>query len=1001
MRTSALVALTICGWLATASAAEWPMYRANAERSGNSAEELPAELSLAWTYKPSHPPTTAWPRDDRMHFDRAHDVVIGGGVLLFGTSAEGRVIALDPATGREKWSFFTDAPVRFAPAIWNDRAYVVSDDGYLYCLSLADGSLVQKWRGGPTDEMILGNGRMVSRWPARGGPVIRDGIVYFGAGIWQSEGIFLVAIDCESGREVWRNDQAGKIYMPQPHGGANAESGVSAQGYFVATPDALVVPTGRAVPAVFSRGDGRFRYYHLQANGHVGGTLTVAAGEAFYNGGTAFSLSTGAAEGKLGAGGVAKLGEGIVHGGKKELRALKVVEKTVPDRKGVPAKSRVHEVVWSLPGVDGSAAVIVAGETIYAGGGTTVVAVDSASRNVIWQAQVDGTPYGLAAANGKLYVSTDAGTIYCFAPKSDRPPIEFAAPRRRPQANDRFIAEADEIVRRTGVKEGYCLDLDCGDGSLAIALAERTSLQIYALSPTADQTAAVRKRLSELDLYGVRVNVHQGDAGRQRYGKYFADLVVSAESLEDGPLTFSADDPPSALRPGGGVACTGKAGSMRLFTRTALANAGNWTHQYSDLGNTSCSADELVQGQLRMLWFRDVDLEMPQRHGRGHAPLFFEGRMFVEGLDALRAVDAYNGRNLWEFKLPGIQTAFNADHLAGTAVTGSNFCVANSGVYVHDKQRCYRLDPGTGKKLGEFPALVGTDDQPGQWGYIACDGQRLFGTLANPDHKVRYAYVRADMSDMWGESNTVFALDAESGRLLWRYDAHESIRNNAIAIGADKVFLIDRAIAKEDLWDPKDPSRKLPPVAEVKQLPGTLVALDAVTGKIAWKSEGDAWGTMLAYSKEHDALLMVYQSTRFKLPSEVGGKLAVFRGTSGKPLWEKQAKYVTRPLINDRKIYAQGGSWDLLTGEDQPFVFERSYGCGQLAGSRHMLLFRSATLGYLDLTHGSGVENFGGIRPGCWINALPVGGLVLVPDASAGCQCSYQNRSWMALTGDE
>lgn len=91
----------------------------------------------------------------------------------------------------------------------------------------------------------------------------------------------------------------------------------------------------------------------------------------------------------------------------------------------------------------------------------------------------------------------------------------------------------------------------------------------------------------------------------------------------------------------------------------------------------------------------------------------------------------------------------------------------------------------------------------------------------------------------------------------------------------------------------------------------------------------------------------------------------------------------------------------MLTGEERPFELKRSYGCGQLAGSKNMLLFRSATLGYLDLTRGSGVENFGGIRPGCWINALPVGGLVLVPDASAGCSCSYQNRSWMALTGDE
>ncbi len=989
----------------TAAAADWPTYRGDAERSGATTEPLPANLSLAWTHQPAHPPSPAWPRDDRMLFDRVHDVVIGGGLALYGSSADCRVVALDAATGQERWSYFTDAPVRFAPTIWKDRAYAVSDDGYLYCLSLADGSLLQRWRGGPTDEMVLGNGRMVSRWPARGGPVIRDGLLYFGAGIWQSEGIFLRAIELESGREVWLNDDAGKIYMPQPHGGANAESGVSAQGYLVATENELLVPTGRAVPAAFARASGKFRYYHLQANGHVGGTLTIAAGDSFYNGGSAFNLATGALEGKLGLGSVARLGETLVHGSKTQIRALKVVEKTVPDRKGEPTKSRVYEVVWTLPGIDASAAILVAGETIFAAGGTKVTAIDSGTQKTLWMTDVDGMPLGLAAADGRLYVSTDRGTIYCYTAGGE--PAAAVATRAAekpaptmPQLDPRYTAAADEILRRTKTSAGFCLDVDCGDGSLAIALAERTNLQIYALSRSADEVAAVRQRLHELGLYGKRITVHQGDAANHRYGKYFADLVVSARSLENGPLTIAADAPPKALRPGGGIVCTGRAGAMETFERPALANTGSWTHQYSNLGNTSCSDDELVQGQLRALWFRDVDLEMPQRHGRGHAPLFFEGRMFVEGLDALRAVDAYNGRNLWEFKLPGIQSAFNADHLAGTAVTGSNFCVAASGVYVHDKQRCYRLDPATGEKLGEFPALALADGKPGHWGYIACDGKLLFGSLANPDHKVRYAYLKADMSDMWGESKTFFALDAKTGKLLWRYDAKDSIRNNAIAIGAGKVFLIDRAMAAEDAWDPKNASRKLPPVAEVKQPPGTLLALDAASGQVAWKAAGDAFGTMLAYSQEHDALLMGYQSTRFKLPSEVGGKLAVFRGTSGTPLWEKPAKYVTRPLINGRKIYAQGGSWDLVTGEEQPFVFERSYGCGQLAGSKHMLLFRSATLGYLDLSRGSGVENFGGIRPGCWINALPVGGLVLVPDASAGCQCSYQNRSWMALTGE-
>ena len=100
---------------ATTYAADWPTYRADAQRSGYTAEQLPPTLSLAWKYQPLHGPSPAWPRDDRMMFDRAFDVTVSGSLAFFGNSEDGRVVALDTATGRECWSFFTDAPVRFAP----------------------------------------------------------------------------------------------------------------------------------------------------------------------------------------------------------------------------------------------------------------------------------------------------------------------------------------------------------------------------------------------------------------------------------------------------------------------------------------------------------------------------------------------------------------------------------------------------------------------------------------------------------------------------------------------------------------------------------------------------------------------------------------------------------------------------------------------------------------------------------------------------------------------
>ena len=157
---------------------------------------------------------------------------------------------------------------------------------------------------------------------------------------------------------------------------------------------------------------------------------------------------------------------------------------------------------------------------------------------------------------------------------------------------------------------------------------------------------------------------------------------------------------------------------------------------------------------------------------------------------------------------------------------------------------------------------------------------------------------------------------------------------------------------------------------------------------------------MLIYSQPKDLLLMCYQATRFKLPSEVGGRMAVHRGQTGQRVWDRPVESETRPLLNGTKIVAYPAVVDLLSGETETLDFVKSYGCGQLAGSQNLLLFRSATLGYYDFTRQAGTENYGGVRPGCWVNALPVGGLVLLPDASSGCRCSYQNRSWIALEGN-
>ncbi len=994
MRVSAVALVLACALCAAARAASWPAYRGGAGRGGYTAEQPPAKLSLRWTYQPAHPPAPAWPSEPRMPFDRAYHVVADGERVYFGSSADCKVYALDAATGRERWTFFTGGPVRFAPVLWKDRLFAASDDGWLYCLSAKDGKLVWKRRGAPSGRMVLGNGRMISKWPVRGGPVVAGDVVYFGAGIWTSDGIYLSALKAASGEPVWINDSAGAMELDQPHMGARARSGVSPQGYLAVGKKTLLVPTGRALPAAFDRADGKFRYFHLQKYGGSGGTPTLFDG-LFFSGGVVFDVASGTRRVRE-VEALAVSPQTVYRYQKGTLfavpRARPVLEKEVAGRRG---KRKVYTwgQNWKARCGKGAAELIVAGKTVFLGWPGRVTAFDTMAKKETWSTKVDGLALGLAFSAGRLYVSTDRGAIHCFAAPGGAPGMIKAKPDPAPYgANAAAARAAEEIIRKTGLKEGYCLDLGCGYGGLAFELAKRTKLHIYGVEKDPAKVGLARKRLAAAGLYGVRVTVLEADPAKTELPNYFADLVVSANSVTGGAVPQK--EAMRCLRPYGGMLCLGKAGGMKKTVRGPLAGAGEWTHQYADPANTACSGDP-VKGPLTVLWFGGPDQTMANRHGRAPAPLFAGGRLYVQGLNGIRAVSAYNGRVLWDFPIKDITKPYHGEHLVGTAATGSNICTDGKVLYVRTGDRCLRIDGVTGRKLSELKAPPRPDGKAGTWGYVAVAGGTLFGSLANEKHIVKWRFGRGgpeqrDMSRQFSESVSLFALDAVSGKLKWTYAAKKSIRHNAIAVGKGRVFLIDRPVAAMDRVDvakgAKGPA----------QPPGVLLALDAATGREKWKVEKGIFGTMLALSEKHDVLLMAYQPTRFKQPSETGGRMAALRASSGKLLWDVKAKYSTRPIINGRTLYPSG--YDLLTGKrKQNWRFKRSYGCGILSGGRNILLFRSATLGYRDLTGKEGTRNYGPARPGCWINAIPAGGLVLVPDYTDKCSCSYLIKTSLAL----
>lgn len=437
------------------AAADWPAYQADNARSGVSPDPLPTTLTEVWSWRSPHPPQPAWQGEakwdgwnkvydlkPRQVFDRAFHPVIVGDRLFFGSSADDKVYCLDLATGAERWSFYTEGPVRFAPAVAGPRVFAGSDDGHVYCLDADDGRLLWARRIAPSERRIPGNGRILSAWPVRTSVLVQNDVVYATAGMFPSEGVHLVSLDAATGEERWRHVQ----------------TDLPAQGYLLASGSRLFVPAGRSNPVICDLATGR----RLRVVEGAGGTYALLTGNALVFG-----------PGKTGQLGLVEEGQSdqlasfqglhlIVAGGRSylhaetELSALDraryldlarqrkqlaneqgALVKTLRDleKKGDPdvrtprLKEQLADLgrriddatlamqacrLWAVP-CQWPDAMILAGDTLIVGGDREIAAFGIAHGDHRWTRPVAGRAYGLAAARGRLLVSTGEGVLHCLA----------------------------------------------------------------------------------------------------------------------------------------------------------------------------------------------------------------------------------------------------------------------------------------------------------------------------------------------------------------------------------------------------------------------------------------------------------------------------------------------------------------------------------------------------------------------------------------------------------
>jgi outer membrane protein assembly factor BamB len=345
------------------------------------------------------------------------------------------VVALDAGSGAVAWEFTAGARIDSPPTVRGDRALFGCRDGYVYCVRLADGVLAWRLRVARAERHVAVDSQFESAWPAFGSVLLRGDAAYVTAGrsSYLDGGIDLCRIDPDTGRLLARS----AIYTPDPdtgtappqygpswQPGARADV-LSADVQYVYLRDQVFEANGKSVekgnPHLFTVTgflDDAWTHRSYWIFGHQNSMATGCSGRAkdlVYARLLVFDTARIYGYGRKTVHWSNQLEDGPYH-----LFALSRADNTRPWSQTVPVKVR---------------ALVLAGDTLFAAGapgeellpaanavtptGGVLLALSATDGAEQARCDLDAPPAfdGLAAAYGKLYLTTADGKIVCLAGK--------------------------------------------------------------------------------------------------------------------------------------------------------------------------------------------------------------------------------------------------------------------------------------------------------------------------------------------------------------------------------------------------------------------------------------------------------------------------------------------------------------------------------------------------------------------------------------------------------
>ena len=1001
------------------SVADWPAHRGNSQRTGFREQAINAtHWHPAWSLTSISAPNPAWPApargslwqnldyiEARVTDDQADVPLIvtdqnGTTHILVASSANDRLISIDPTTGQTQWQYFTKGPIRYAPSVKDGIAYLGADDGIVRAISITDGKEIWQSRIGPEMPLVVGNYRVISPHPVRTSVLIDDDLVFASAGLFPSQGVYSVALDKKDGSVVWRRKIA-----------------KSPQGYLLADKEKIFVPTGRTQPFAVNKISGAY----LHDLPSPGGSFCMLTPETFFTGpGNDSTIQTSAAS--SGAKMLSFKGKQLVAGGGKiwTTNGVKLVGHNldaVMSGKDSPIWSVDCQLDQSLM-VSGSAnqsRLFVAGKNLVqifdANNGnllsTLRTAKDEDEIKYLAVSNIEGSE------NDVLVASTRSGKIYCWSGSDKKRSQKW---RKEIKASDtKSLSDADakksirQINRMLKSPKGFALVIGDDSGAYAETLASETQLQIVSMISDEQAASALQAEFQNKHLYGHRVSVwHDGTQESIQFSPGIFDLV-----LQVGTTSRSKNELLSLAAPSIGVVWL--TAQEEPNYAQPVKNGGKWRHQYANPSNLSDSGDQVVgkAKAFRLQWFGGVGpSRMPDRHLRGPAPLAVGGAAVMQGDGVFIGINPANGTERWQLPMPEGTMRYVTPFDAGYA------CLTDDGE---------KLFAAAGYELWQINAYTGEIDQrirvkpeSARWGYVTELNGSVFATLMKPtaprtakDKKTRYTYVNNDYnSDRPLVCSRQFEKMSHAGKRDWVYKSSGLIIHGSISISDEHVLFVE---GRSNACVTHETDR-----VEMKLLmqDAHVVCLSNKTGKPVWEKS-------LNWAKASNMLFTQLVDGKVTLTSSISEKdkarylVRVLNDNDGSLIWETDHLHIKGGLFHGEQVHhpvvlkrtdgkkvliAEPYIYDLETGEkivpegsDPKWALNRpGHSCGTLTGAGDCLFFRASNPTVLNLSNSS-FTALAPTRAGCWINMIPAGGRLLIPEASASCVCNYSLQTSMGF----